>query len=191
MEGLTFSEEGHAYHYKGVKVPSVSEIIREMGQGKDWTSTPPFYVERGKAVHLAVNLYLQGTLDEASLDPLIVPYYEQFRVWDKDQPLYEPITERPFYSERLNFAGTPDLICNGVIYDIKCSKKLDRSSTWQYQLQGGAYRTLVTEQWTHDYFPFKILLLTGEGPVVVIDLDASMEAWEHLIKLYHIKMGLT
>jgi hypothetical protein len=185
---LAFNPEDHSYAWEGKPVPGVSAILKETGQAKDWKDVPAYYRDRGIATHAAINLYLKGTLDEESLDPVIVPYFEQFKAWDKQQEMYTPISEQPFYSKRLKYAGTIDLIANGTIYDIKCSKKLDKASTWQYNLQGGAYRTLVLEEQGMT-FPFKILLLTGEGEPQVIPLEASVAAWEHVVKLYDFKVG--
>lgn len=185
---LTFNEEKHEYRWDGVVVPSVSEILRETGQAKDWKDIPPYYRDRGIAVHSAIHLYLQGTLDEASVDEAIRPYLEQFKAWDKEQPLYTPISEQPYYSQRLRYAGTIDLVCNGVLYDLKCSKKLDKASTWQYQVQGSAYKTLLLDNIGMTY-PFKILLLTGEGKPGVIDMDAPVDVWTHVMGIYDIKTG--
>lgn len=183
---LEFDSESHIYKWNGVEVPSVSSILRETGQSKDWKDVPPYYRDRGIAVHSAVHLYLEGTLDESSLDPVIVPFFEQFKAWDKDQPLYTPITEKPYYCQRLRYAGTPDLLCNGVIWDIKCSKKLDKASEFQYRCQGSAYKTLLLEDIGMTY-PFKILLLSGDGKAQIIPLDAPCGLWEHVMGIYDFK----
>lgn len=185
---LTFDSEKHEYRWDDKIVPSVSEILRATGQAKDWKDVPPYYRDRGIACHAAIHLYLLGTLDEDSVDEAVKPYLNQFKEWNKTQDMYVPVSEQPLYSKRLKFAGTPDLLANGVIWDLKCSKKLDKASTFQYQMQGAAYRTLVLEDIGMTY-PFKILLLTGEGNATEIELDAPVKAWEAIMTLYDIKTG--
>lgn len=185
---LRFVEATHQYFWDDVEVPGVSAILRETGQAKDWSQIPEFYRERGSAVHKAIQFFLKGTLNREDLDPIIRPYLDQFEAFlDTIQPVAGLVlSENPSYSKKLGFSGTIDLLMNGTIWDIKCSKKLDKSSTWQYRLQGAGYRTLIRENWGLD-LPFKILLLPGEGSAQEIALDAPYEAWEHAMGLYRIK----
>lgn len=185
---LTFDAEHHKYFYNDLQVPGVSEVLREMGQAKDWSDVPGYYRDRGTAVHLAIKYFLEGSLDRDSLDPVIKPYLDQFEAFlGKLGDISGLIlSEQPYYSTQWEFAGTIDLIINGVIWDIKCSKKLDKASQWQYDLQGAAYRTLARDNKIGD-FPFKILLLPGEGDAKEISLNAPYRAWENLMALYNIK----
>lgn len=184
---LTFDSEKHQYAWDGKPVPGVSEILRVTGQAKDWKDVPPFYRERGIVAHKCIELFLKGTLDEDSVDEVVRPYLSQFKEWiNQEKGAGLLLSEKPFYSERMMFAGTIDLICNQTIVDIKCSKKLDKDSEWQYQLQGAAYRTLIQENMDKD-FPFRILLLTGTGDAKVIPMFSPFSAWEHTIELYNIK----
>jgi|SRR6267142_4393602 len=186
---LTFDSEKHIYRWNEKEVPSVSAILRETGQSKDWSAVPDFYRDRGSAVHKAIELWIKGELDETSLDPVIVPYFEQFKAWTlKESVAGLLLAESPFYSETLKYAGTIDLIANHVIWDIKCSKKLDKASEFQYSAQGSAYRTLVKENMGLD-LPFKVLLLTGEGDAKVVPLYAPFVLWENIVGIYNIKSG--
>lgn len=186
---LSFDYVSHRYTWDGKVVPGVSEILKETGQTKDWSAVDPFYRDRGSAVHKAVELWIKGELDETSLDPVIVPYFEQFKAWVKKEKIAGVLmAESPFYSEALGFAGTIDLIANQVIWDVKCSKKLDKSSEFQYRAQGAAYRTLIRENMGLD-LPFKLLLLTGEGEAKVIPLHAPYSLWDHILGIYDIKMA--
>lgn len=184
---LRFVEEGHKYYYNDTEVPSVHEVVRSMGQGNDWSFVPGYYRDRGHAVHLAIRYFLEGTLDRESLDPVILPYLERFeRFLEKIGPVEGIIlSEQPLYSPDWEYAGTVDLIMNGVIWDIKCSKKLDSGSQWEYDLQGAAYKTLAKENTLGD-LPFKILLL-GDTEAKEIALNAPYRAWENLMALYNIK----
>lgn len=186
---LTFDPEKHQYFWDGKPIPGVSEILRATGQAKDWKDVPVYYRERGQAAHQAIALFLKGTLDETSVDEVIQPYLNQFKEWiNKERGAGLLFSENPFYSEKLVFAGTVDLICNECIYDIKCSKKLDADAEWQYSMQGAAYRTLVRENLEKD-FPFRVLLLTGAGEAKVIPLYAPTQGWEAVMSLYNVKMA--
>lgn len=185
---LTFDKEAHKYSWNGIEVPGVSEIIRATGQSKDWSEVPGFYRERGEAVHLAIRYYLEGSLDEESLDPVIRPYFDQFKAFLGSQKSVGGLilSENPYYSQRLDYAGTLDLVMNGAIWDIKCTKKLDKSSEWQYNLQGAAYRHLAKENGIGE-LPFRLLILPGEGAAKEYPLVAPLRAWENVIELYNIK----
>lgn len=186
---LTFDEASHTYFFNEVEVPGVSEVLREMGQSKDWSDVPGYYRDRGQAVHLAIRYFLEGALDRESLDPVIKPYLDQFERFlgklGKVGGLV--LSEQPYYSLKWEYAGTIDLVMNGAIWDIKCSKKLDKSAHWQYDLQGAGYRTLAKENKIGD-LPFKILLLPGEGDAQEIPMDAPYKSWENLMELYNTKM---
>jgi hypothetical protein len=186
---LTFDPEKHQYFFDGKPVPSVSEILRITGQAKDWKYTPEFYRQRGEVAHKCIELFVKGELDEDSVDEVVRPYLNQFKEWltlEKGAGIL--LSEKPFYSKQLVYAGTCDLIANQVIYDIKCCKKLDDAALSQYSGQGSAYRTLIKENMDKD-FPFKILLLTGTGSAKIVPVYAPYALWEHILGIYNIRMG--
>lgn len=187
---LTFNAEDHTYWVENKEVPGTTHILRTTGQSKDWSDVPEFYRDRGSAVHAGISLMLNDTLDESSIDDIVRPYLDQFHDWVIDRKgAGFWLSEKAMYSKKLGFAGTVDLIMNQTIYDVKCSKKMDKASEWQYQLQGAAYRTLTKENLQKD-FPFKILLLTGaKEPAKEIPLHAPYAAWEYVMGLYNIKTG--
>lgn len=182
---IELEPETHTYRVDGVIKPGANEIIKAIGMGKDWSGVDTFYRDRGIAVHSAINLYLQKDLDESSLDPAIVPYFEQFVTWFKSIPEVGGLvmTEKPLYSPRYDFCGSVDLIMNGVIWDYKCSKRLDKEAERQYRRIGSAYRTLVRDQMGFE-LPFKVLLLTGEGPAVVKSWACPFVTWDAVMTLY-------
>ena len=87
---LTFDEEKHEYRWKGIIVPSVTQIINE------WCHVRGFYVntfnpricideevfderrEEGKAIHLVLKLEILNTLDWTSLAENYVAVLRQF-----------------------------------------------------------------------------------------------------------------
>lgn len=186
---LTFDAENHKYFYQEAEVPGVSEVLRVTGQSKDWNQVPEYYRERGEAVHLAIKYHLEGCLDEDGLDPVIKPYLSQFKGFlvNIGGSRKDFLVEAPLYSKALEYAGTPDLIAAKTIWDYKCSKKIDKDSTWQYRLQGSGYRTLVRENEIGDY-EFKLVLLTGEAePAKIMEMNCPYSAWESTMSLYNLK----
>ena len=132
---LTFDPEKHHYFYQGLRVPNVTSLLKDYGL-IDFTGVPEDRLEYksalGSAVHYAAFLFDQGNLDEESLHPDIVPYfqgYKKFREITGFEPRY---SELKLYSKKWRFAGTLDL--QGPfewkeqevesIIDIKCSWEL-------------------------------------------------------------------
>lgn len=181
---IELDPETHVYKVNGVVKPGANQILKAVGLSKDWSGVDPFYRDRGIAVHSAINLFLRGELDEESLDPVIVPYFNQFKEWlSENEAAGLLLTERPLYSERLDFCGTIDLIMNETIFDFKCSKRIDKETERQYRKLGSAYRTLVCDD-LGLVLPYKLMLLTGEGKAKVIPMDCPVDIWEAVMTLY-------
>jgi hypothetical protein len=136
---LIFKEEGHEYFYKGVLVPSNTQLLKEFGL-IDFEGVPQDRLEYkqkvGRAVHLAASLLDFGTLDENSVSPLIAGYllaWEKFKAVHKFKPR---LNETPLYSRKWRFATTLDrqgtLEWKGkrleVILEIKCTWELHWST---------------------------------------------------------------
>lgn len=120
---LTFDEEKHEYRWKGIIVPSVTQIINE------WCHVRGFYVntfnpricideevfderrEEGKAIHLVLKLEILNTLDWTSLAENYVAVLRQFLKWKEEwNPEIRGVEEK-LYSVKYHFAGTLDLPC--------------------------------------------------------------------------------
>ena len=136
---LTFNEEKHLYYWEDRPVPSVTQIIREWMEinvygNKYFTNrftgttiaTDVFRVaaDFGTAVHAGAKVLAEGrALDFNALDSALVAPLREFTQWMKDHKPEMLIVEKPLYSAKYGYAGTPDLICviNRKIYvvDIK------------------------------------------------------------------------
>lgn len=120
---ITFDEETHTYtDARGRVVPGVTGIIRACGlMDTQWSNE--WYMQRGLAVHRAVELDEKGDLDEASLDPLVVPYLDAWRRWRADSGYVSTAQELRIYHPVYRYAGTLDQtgILNGqtCLVDIK------------------------------------------------------------------------
>lgn len=126
---LTFDEAAHEYRFKGVVVPSVTQILQQV---TDFSGIPASILERkrqlGVAVHLACELYDENDLDEDSLSDDVRSY---FNGWVKFRNEHKPIiemSEQRVYNALHRYAGTLDrvLTIDGArgVYDIKTSATL-------------------------------------------------------------------
>ena len=119
---LTFDPEKHEYRYKGARLPSVTEILLDMGL-IDSTWFTEEGRNRGKLVHRIIHWHILGELDEDSIDPDLRGYFDAFLNFQNDSKLEIESAERPLFHETYRFAGTPDIIgcLNGhnAVIDIK------------------------------------------------------------------------
>ena len=131
---LTFDQEKHLYYLDGRPIPGVTQVIRYFIPA--WRCDP-WYLERGKAVHAAIALHIQGTLDESTIDPQIKGRVDALKRCLLDC-LMDPFkSEWMMASERYRFAGTLDCVTyGGFVVDWKGS--IDLAS----KVQLGAYGVL-------------------------------------------------
>lgn len=123
MDGLIFDPEKHQYFLNGLLLPSVTQILADMG-----FINRDFFTEQGKTrgsfVHLATELDDKDELDEESLDDALLPYLTAWRLFKRESGLQIESIEKPVASGVYQFAGTLDRIGmlnghNESILDIK------------------------------------------------------------------------
>lgn len=108
---LNFDAQKHLYILTdGITdevLPSVTQILSAEGfipnNGSEW------HMEKGSHVHKMIELYLQGVLDEDTLDPLLSPYLQGFRQFQADSGIEIQGVETPMYHPQYLYAGTPDI----------------------------------------------------------------------------------
>ena len=110
---LTFNEELHEYRLDGVVIPSVTTIISAVGLYEfDYVSSETLEVaaERGTIIHRCIEWYEQGQLDESSIDPELVGYFESYLKMKEAGLLpARPVEiEKRVCSKRFRYAGTLD-----------------------------------------------------------------------------------
>lgn len=175
---LQFDAENHAYPVDGVLKPSVSKILKTVGLSKDFSGVDSFYRDRGIAVAKAIELYLKNDLDEKTLDPVLLPYFDGFkRYWDKHGVDASHIVEieTPRYQEHFGYCGTPDLIIHGKVIDWKCSKDHDKVA----ELQGEAYKLFFPVAW-----PFEVVQFPGNGSFEIFEYGDRVDTWPSVMKCY-------
>lgn len=128
---IHFDLATHTYRVGGRVIPSVTQIIGSAGVRGAFTPSDAvmaYACDRGRAVHLACELDDDGTLDERSVHPEVLPYLNAYRQF-KAETRYEIVEmELARYDELMGFCGTPDRICviNGrpAVLDLKSGVKM-------------------------------------------------------------------
>ena len=129
MDNFNFDAEAHVYTLDGVRLPSVTEIIRPL---VDYEGVKPDVLEfarvRGTAGHLTCALYDQNDLDMDTLDPQLHGYLAAWVAFtDHFHPRWGTI-ETPIYSKTYGVAGCPDrtgqIDFKSTIVEIKLTAEL-------------------------------------------------------------------
>lgn len=129
---LQFDESTHAYSVGSRKVPSVTQVLRQID---DLEGIPHDLLEAaahfGRHVHQAVDLFNKGTLDEATLDPFLEPYLAGWQLFLKQTGAGVLESERRVYHRKLNYGGTFDQIVAWhtlpELVDVKSGAAVPRS----------------------------------------------------------------
>lgn len=106
---ITFSPATHSYTIDGQPVPSVTQILADMGF-IDTTWFTEYGRERGKLVHRIIHWHITGELDEATIDPELQGYLDAWGAFIADTGFVSTETEKPLGSVLHRFCGTPDHI---------------------------------------------------------------------------------
>lgn len=113
VETLEFDEATHTYRVAGQVLPGVTRIIASLYEGS-LDMVNPDVLERkrllGRAAHLACEYDDAGTLDEASLSPVILPYVDGWRKFKHDKRVEIISTELMLHHPVYRFAGMIDNI---------------------------------------------------------------------------------
>lgn len=129
VPGLTFTPEGHVYRYRGVVVPSVTQILKPI---ENWDflddESKAFYAERGSEVHRTTALHDLDDLVEESVDPTIAGYLASWKLLRKNPDLKPLSVEEQVFHPLLRVAGTMDrrmlIKRRHAVLDIKAGVKL-------------------------------------------------------------------
>jgi hypothetical protein len=130
MNDLVFDESKHQYTYKGIAVPSVTQVLKSAGI-VDFSMVPAAKLEAsclfGTAVHKATELWEQDKLDEDALDSNLKPYLSGWQFFCQEYGFIAEYIEEMMFSKIYKVAGKPDRIGSWriddsvIIPDIKTS----------------------------------------------------------------------
>jgi hypothetical protein len=119
---LEFDEEKHLYILGDRELLNVTRVLPD-----DKRRVDPFYLQRGKLVHLATALFDHDELDEDSLDERIRPYLDAYVKFKRETGFEPKEIELPLYHPKYLYAGTIDRIgkLNGSqdLIDLKTGGK--------------------------------------------------------------------
>ncbi len=155
MGALTFYPESHVYELDGVRVPSVTGILKASGL-IDFSKIPSAVLEaarlRGTLVHAAIHYYNDRDfdVDEFSRDwPTYAPYLQAWISFCEQRKFTPVLNEHRVASRRYQVAGTLDClgILDGVavLLDFATGRPEDCSK----DLQTSAYLAFAME-WVSD-----------------------------------------
>lgn len=111
---LTFDEAKHEYRYDGRVVPSVTQILGRVYPDA-YAGIPAAVLDRkarlGTAVHKAIELALEGRLEESTLHEEVRPYVTSWRKWWERESIETIQLEEQAYHP-LGYAMTRDFLGN-------------------------------------------------------------------------------
>lgn len=202
----------------GTKLPSVTTILSAMvpkpalvnwayNQGK---AGVPLYAERdkagdiGTAVHDAVEEYeFSGTLpqfDELARDsiPKAVSAFNAYRQWRSFSSFEVIAMEVPLVSERLGYAGTPDMIAKRGDKLCLLDWKTSNAIYPEYLMQLVAYGSLWQDLRGQTFQGYEILRLSKDGDrfehkewtAEQLHESRVFTAWDMTLKLYGMQSGI-
>jgi hypothetical protein len=140
----SFEPKGHIYQSdEGEVLPSVTTIIKDSLKIYQYKSYgPSVAATRGTYVHLACQMYDENDLDESTIDPVVAPYLESYKLALKKYGINVEANELMRYHPTLKFAGSIDKVVmldgKRTIIDIKTGKE----ECW-HKWQTGAYAELL------------------------------------------------
>lgn len=143
--GLVFNSGLHEYKYDGVVVPSVTQIINDhMGITLDFVKQRD--LDRGTAVHKAIELYIAGTLDESSVMSELQPYLDAYKKWVKMRQFEASESELRVCNLMHKYAGTIDILGHMKEHGNElCLIEIKTGATRRYQrLQTAGYAMAYT-----------------------------------------------
>lgn len=120
-----FDEQMHRYTVDGVELPGITSLLKPLTKYDD---VPEFMLKKkaafGRGVHKLVEIFLKG--NDESTNGFSADVWRCFngfvKFWGEHPKWHDAprIIERPMYHPKLKYAGTPDIILDGVaIIELK------------------------------------------------------------------------
>lgn len=164
---ITFQEDRHLYHdARGNPVPSVTYMLRRTGVVEPVRPYMRRALLRGRAVHKAIELFLRGTLDLASVDAVVMPYFECFLDWlAKHESQFKRMRPEVIVEHRdLGYCGKADVVAwePGLGMDAVLDWKTGEEEGW-HLTQGALYCLAQNARRLKGAMPFVVYLWPKKG----------------------------
>jgi len=181
MDTFTFEPTEHIYTLNDRHLPSVTQIVADV-YGNDYTADE-FHLNKGSMVHRAIELYLQGVLNEKTVDERIRGKIEAGKKAIKELNLKPAVIEKPMYHKILMYAGKPDVLtADSILVDWKSAH-----APIQTPAQGGGYSLLfLQEKFSVKRFYEIVLKENGDYSLAEYNVKkcerlflASLTVWGH------------
>ena len=185
MNDLTFDEAKHEYRVDGRVVPSVTQVLSEMGFiNSEWFTEESRI--RGTLVHRLCELWDKDELDPLTVDPRLAGYLKAWQKFCRAEEMVWLHIEKKMFHKVLRYAGTPDRIGFDrrgwvTVVDIKTGI----SAPWHsYQL--GGYLSI---------HPAKValsVLVADDGTfrVEYHQVEQAVRDWNAIYHTYTLQKGL-
>lgn len=192
MKQFTFDAETHTYKLDGVKLPSVTQIIKEVFGEREWWSD--YFAGRGTALHLAVHYLDQGVLDDDSIDDAIRGRLEGYKLFKNETDYMVLRSEVPLFSKKYRYAGTLDLVLREKIRPINILADIKSSFDPTVFIQLGGY-SLLAREYDYDWFGIKeafAIVLNDHGRFQLHWIKKNkLKYWENaflnVLSVYNLK----
>lgn len=165
---IKFIKQTHEYFYGDQRLKPATEILKEYGLTQQFFNSKAAL--KGTYIHKAIHLYLLGTLDESTIDPVIKPYFDSFKKFWEEQEAETWEAEHIVGSFLYGVAGTLDWygkIGESIeIWDWKTGKEVYDSSYLQLEI----YKKLLEIK----YKPIKV----NSTKVLHITPDGANLLWQ-------------
>lgn len=189
MNGLEYIEEGHIYLYKGVVLPSATEIISLLFQDK-YKDIPEFILEKarvkGTAIHKAIEDNYKGNFNleyQEEVDLFFEMLKEKgIEIIDMEKPIVCYYKNEPICCGRLDLFVKKDNLYG--ILDIKTTSKLDTDYVG-YQLN--IYKNGMENTYKQD-IDFLGVVWLKNNKVEYKEINVDSEKIEKLFELYKEKL---
>jgi hypothetical protein len=125
-----FDEKSHTYTMDGKRLPSVTEIIRDVLPSKQWGTD--WHMERGTQIHVAAKLIAEG--QTPIVDPQIEGHVDGIMAFHRKEVKGVVAAELPVFCTKTLYAGTLDLIADLSMIGL---------AVVDYKASGCEYRTAL------------------------------------------------
>lgn len=189
MNVLTFDAETHTYRVGEEVIPSVTQILKDVGL-IDTSFFKPEHAERGTVVHAATQFFDETGMDDDTVPDDLLGYLEAWKKFREETGFTPSHIEQSLYSKQ-GYAGTVDRIgkthkINPILLDIKTGPP----QPW-HRLQLAAYALMSKHELNIPVWQSWGVHLTRDGKYSVETYKSIDDAadWLACLRVYQLKQG--